>query len=90
MIIWKFDLAIQESNTITMPEGAEIVHVGVQYGTLRIWVKCDPLKPDTNRVFRIFATGHEFDERDLIHIGSVFTEGGLYVWHIFEVARFKK
>lgn len=85
--IWKYDIQILDRFLVTMPEGAEVIHVDVQHGTPRMWVKCDPLKPDENRAFRIIGTGHEFDDSELLFIKSFFTEGGLYVWHLFEERR---
>lgn len=70
---------------LSMPEGARELYVGEQYGSLWVWVLCDPYRTAVDTVFRIIGTGWEIDEHWLDrsrYVGTVQVELG-YVWHVF-------
>ena len=66
-----------------MPEGAEILHVGDQNGTITIWALVDVETEFLYREFIIVGTGQQIPYDKYTHIGTVFQ--GSFVWHIFEV-----
>ncbi len=85
--IHKQHLLIAGSQTLTMPKGAEILHVGMRDGDqITIWYiheDYDPTALGEVRTFAVFGTSEYFEGDDLTHLGTVFQ--GLYVWHVFEV-----
>lgn len=85
--IYKFPLDIKDIQTIEMPDGAEILTVQVQKGTLNMWALLDVEKPLTERVFEVFGTGHPvYCDMGINrkYIGTAQTMGDNLVWHIFE------
>jgi hypothetical protein len=53
-----------------------------------MWVKVNPGPPYVERSFRWVGTGHDFDEEATIdYVGTVQTDGGAFVYHLFEVQR---
>ncbi|HXJ14709.1 MAG TPA: hypothetical protein VNH19_20725 [Candidatus Limnocylindrales bacterium] len=84
--IWKFKLAITDSQDVMMPLDAEIISAQNQPGVgLCLWAICDTSKPTVRRRIDIFGTGNaiefEFPNR---FIGTVQEYGGALVWHVFE------
>jgi hypothetical protein len=70
---------------IYVPLGAELIEVHEQGDEIVLWFIVDTeAKYETRRTFRVYGTGWEMDETEVIdHIGSVHSRG--YVWHVFEV-----
>ena len=72
---------------IELTEGAKILSVGDQQGTVVMWVLLDTEKPIGKRIFMVFGTGHTLDDKkgtfEYIHLGTVQQESG-FVWHVFE------
>lgn len=84
--IWKFELSGMRVS-IPMPEGAQLLHVAVQDDILRLWALVDPTVAPVERTFRVIGTGWSIDDayaEKLRHVGTTLTEGGEYVWHVFE------
>ncbi len=88
--IWKFPMEVVDRQDIAMPEGAEVLAVGVQGvkdDILVLWAKVDPNAPSVDRHFAIIGTGRPAPEdADSRYIGTVQFAYGLLVWHIFEQA----
>jgi hypothetical protein len=87
MVVHKTNLAIVEKAPVFLPPGSIIVHVAEQFGQIAMWYRCDP--GDTTRVERVFSvvgTGWVFaDPKSTVyHVGTVLTDGGTFVWHVFE------
>lgn len=85
--VYKFPLEIKDTQTIEMPEGAELLTVQSQKGSLNIWALVDVGKPLIKRTFEVFGTGHPiyYDMGiERTYIGTAQTLGGNLVWHIFE------
>jgi len=85
--IWKFHLAIINLQTIQMPKGARILSVQAQRNQVCLWamVNPDPEIPSQTTEIEMHGTGHIFTEGNLKFIGTVLTENGNFVWHVFEV-----
>lgn len=83
MVIWKYQLALEDDFECTMPKGAEILSVQLQgYGVNpQMWVRCDPHAPDTTVKLHCRGTGHPVNA-DWQHIGTV--QRDPYVWHFFK------
>ena len=88
--IYKYTLDItqDEPHVLTMPTGAEIIHVQDQYGAdqVMLWAVVDTGRESCERRFDIFGTGDQMPEDALHHehIGSTVTASGSLVWHVFE------
>lgn len=86
MEIWKFDLPIQDTPIISMPEGAKILSLQVQEGVPRIWALVNPQNDMKSRFFHIIGTGHNFKESTLgSYVGTFITAGETFVGHVFEI-----
>ena len=67
-----------------LPEGARVLHVGMQGDDPRMWVLVDPKDFPTPRRFRVVGTGVPIEQslEDWRHISTFFM--GEFVWHVFE------
>lgn len=82
MTIWKFQLERREVQTIGMPAGAMVLHVGIQEGEIMLWAAVDPDRPTVGRNFAIVGTGQPCPTpAEAEYHGTVFD--GPFVWHIF-------
>lgn len=87
--IWKFPLLLQDSQSVSMPEEAEILTVQSQDGSLVLWAMVNPELPKVDRVFEVHGTGNPvyYDVHGLFgvlreYIGTV--QQPPFVWHVFE------
>lgn len=71
--------------TISMPQGAQVLTVESKGGGTFVWALVDTDKPMEKRTFATIGTGHDAGKYDgeLIYINTLFK--GVFVWHIFEV-----
>ena len=88
-IIWKFDVRVDDTVIVHMPEGAEVIHWDIQredvYAQIQCWAIVDPLAAFKPRTFYIRGTGHPMREADSArHVATLLVSGGNLVWHIFE------
>lgn len=85
MEIWKYKLGCPGSTTIKMDKNGEILCVQMQGSSLCLWAKVDPTARPVNREVLVIGTGQSFS-LTLVgrYIGTVQTEGGLFIWHVFE------
>lgn len=87
-VIWKFPIDTKDRTTIEINKGALILSLQVQYGEPYIWAMCDMDAEAEERTFRIFGTGHPFQQNEgesLQFIGTYQLRGGALVFHLFEV-----
>ena len=70
-----------------LPKGAQILDVQVQHQLLQMWALVDSnCETIESRNFLFAGTGMPIDhDGTLLHIGTFQTQGGSYIWHIFEV-----
>lgn len=86
--IWKFQLEITDRQLVEMPMGANIIHVGNQYGMVCLWAEVDTDVGKESRWFRIYGTGHNVVSLEgLDFVGTVITMDGKLVWHVYEEER---
>lgn len=86
-VIWKFSIMVEDSQTVEMPIGAQILSVGMQDENARIWALVDPSAHKEKRLFELFGTGHPIPSGDGIErkfIGTLFIYGSSLVFHLFE------
>lgn len=84
--IWKFTLALTDSQTLTMPHNAKVLTVQMQHGNITLWAKVCPAEPSAVRQFAIVGTGHIsniaiINEKQ--YVGTV--QDDSLVWHIFDL-----
>lgn len=83
--IHKFPFKVDDRVTIEMPDGALVLCAQSQRNVPCIFAMVDTDRPKTKRHFSFYGTGHEdrgADRRD--YVGTVQTNDGYLVWHIFE------
>lgn len=80
--IHKFPIEIKRGvQTIAMPDGARIIHVGLDpIGTPCLWARVNTAHPMTLVEVILVGTGWEMNAHGE-HLGS-FVQGG-FVWHVF-------
>jgi hypothetical protein len=87
--IHKFPLSVDDTVTIAMPAGAQILSVQVQRGTPCLWALVSPFDFIDNRVFRIYGTGQPIDDKADGFLGTHTFVGTIQlddlVFHVFEV-----
>ena len=84
MKIYKYPLDLADQQTISMPEGAEMLSVGLQRDRIVLWAMVNLEMANRDYIFRIVGTGNDVPE-NLQYLGTV--QQSTYAWHIFlEVA----
>lgn len=78
-VVHKYVLAPYERPEL--PDGAELLHVGMQDGKACLWARVDPAAPLATRDIAIVATGEVCPE-DAVYVGTIFPEG--LVLHVFD------
>jgi len=84
MKIYKYQLEIDDHQTVLIPCYYKLLHVETQNNTLCLWAIVDPEAETTLVKIRIVGTGHDFDPAGLNYIGSAKMHNGMLVWHVFE------
>ena len=83
--VYKYDVILDDTFTLALPEGAEVLTVQMQHGIPRLWVRVDPTAPARPRQFRLAGTGHPIEDADdWRYVGTVQLQGGVLVLHLFE------
>ena len=86
-VIWKYTLLLP-LQTIDMPAGTVILHVGKQKHEICLWAMIDPFENAREiRTFHVVPTGTEAWVTPAQHLGTI-TELGDWaelVMHVFEV-----
>jgi len=72
-------------NAVVMPEDAEILTAQLQFNELQVWALVNAEKKVTERYFLVTGTGHFIDESKLKYISTFQTDGGKYIFHVFEI-----
>jgi len=83
--IWKFELPNDERVMITMPGGAEVLHVGAQGDSICLWARVDLDVELEQRRFHVISTGHEHEDLPEVYLGTVLLFNGRLVLHVFEL-----
>ena len=80
--IWKYVLELTDTQTVEMPDGAEILSVANQGDSACIWAIVDPEQEKRTRTIEIFGTGHPVPSASRRFIGTALF--GPLVFHFFE------
>lgn len=82
--IWKKVLAAVDSQTITVPQGSEMLSVGAQGQDISLWFMCYPENAPEPRTIHIYGTGHEVPDDPGKFLGTALLFDGTLVLHAFE------
>lgn len=83
-VIYKYIIRVGNGTWLTIPRGAEVLHVGAQGSAVCIWAKVDPEAAPEARTFYCCATGETIPEASK-YVGTAVTEKAQLVWHVFEL-----
>ena len=85
--IFKYEIEITEEQVIMLPEGAVILHFGLQKDVPYIWVRVEEHVEKVKRHFKVVGPGHVFEDYALEYVGTVVNHKGYFVWHLYENLR---
>lgn len=82
-VVYKYKLElISGVQSVVLPKGAQILHVGVQGSNPTLWALVDPREPMTTVLLHVAATGAYFNCGSLRHVGTLMLKDAT-VWHVF-------
>ena len=86
MVIWKYEIPVNDFFEISMPKGADVLCVQMQGETPCIWVKIyEGIEEGVEkREFAIVGTGQSFNDYEYYYVGTFQNYAGMLVWHLFE------
>ena len=87
--IWKYNISIEDTFSLELPQGAKILTVQEQQGEPQVWVLVNPDNKLEIRNFRLVGTGHSIEENRLEYIGTFQVLNGNFVGHLFEIRQEK-
>ena len=83
--IFKYPIEVTDEFSVKMPIGAEVLCVQTQYEQVCIWALVAPDNEVTDMRFRIFGTGHTFDDNEKWdYVGTFQLRDGRFVGHLFK------
>lgn len=84
--IHKYVVPVEDTATLTMPEGARPIAVAEQRSTLCMWAEVESENQNVEHIFHVRGTGHPMRGDEGQFIGTVVMSYGL-VWHVYAAAR---
>lgn len=87
MKIWKFVLALGDSQLVPMPKDATMLSIQVQKSNLCMWALCNEDAEVVERRINIYGTGNPLPDYigDFKFLATFQIYGGDLVFHAFEV-----
>lgn len=88
MFVYKYHAPIpvdDKTIEISMPAGAQILCVQIQDGFPQIWARVNPSLDKETKRFRWFATGQPMEGGIGLYVGTIQSQDGRLVFHLFEV-----
>ena len=84
--VWKYILLTQDKQTLILPRGAEILHIGCQNGRPYVWALVDvaDVMAVAPRDLTTYGTGHEIKGPPGTYHGTYLLDEGKLVFHVFE------
>lgn len=82
--IWKYPINVSDRIELSMPKGAEILCVQMQYEFPCIYALVNVNEEKEVREFRVVDTGHPLQQYNGKYIGTFQLHGGDLVFHLFE------
>lgn len=83
--VYKYALQTVGRFTIDVPMDARFLHVAVQHGRIQLWALVDPSAPIEKRAIAVVHTGSVVLPPGAGYLGTVITDGGDYVRHVFDL-----
>ena len=84
-VIWKFSVHAGYRETISVPVGTRLFEAQFQRREIVIWGVVDEANALTEeREIFVLTTGSPMPDEPLRHLGTIQTNGGDYVFHVFE------
>lgn len=83
MVVYKYELPLEDMVRIEMPVGAEVLTVQTQHGVPQIWALVRPGRTEVRR-FRVAGTGHNISVAGP-YVGTFQLHGGGLVFHVFDL-----
>lgn len=82
--IYKYPIEVVDEQEVSMPIGAKILCVQLQYGKPCLWVEVnlDEAVHEKRKVF-VHGTGNRYEEHQR-YIGTFQLSNGNFVFHVFE------
>lgn len=84
MQIWKWTLQEIGFQQLTMPAGAKLLSVQMQFGKPQLWATVYENAPVEQRNIVTYGTGHSMTHEDVVYVGTYQLLGGSAVFHVFE------
>lgn len=95
--VYKYELNVDDVQTLELPLHSEILCVQVQHDRPRLWAIVNPELPTEGRVIETVGTGHPLKELDVSphvtgvslkreYIGTYQLQAGGLIFHVFEIA----
>lgn len=88
-VIWKFPIKIGSYCELQIPKDGQILTVQEQFNEPMVWALVNPESLKETRRLIVVGTGHEIPDlvQNVIkkYIGTFQTDGGNYVFHVFEI-----
>jgi len=85
MQVWKYPIEMTIQFKVSMPAGAQILHVACQFPNQPyMWVLVNTENHRELRLFLVRGTGQEDIPEGTRHHGTFFLDGGRFVFHLFE------
>lgn len=89
--VWKWRLDVTDHQTVSMPEGAQILSVQTQHEAPTLWALCNEAVPYEDRSIEIIGTGHNVPPApsgtNRHFLGTFQLLDGGFVGHVFELRR---
>lgn len=82
--VWKATLKPTDTQSIMVPDGAEMLCAREQFEQICVWYRCDPDAPLTPRILAIVGTGNPAPGPEGRYLGTASLHGGQLMFHVFE------
>lgn len=80
-----FMVGVVHNLEVKLPEGSQILHVGLQGEKIMLWVLVDPKSKLCTRKILCVGTGHDVHTDSLRYIDTVHLMDDSFILHFFEV-----
>jgi hypothetical protein len=79
--VFKYELSL---GFVKLPKGAELCHVGLQFGKLYAWALVDPDETGSSQILQVAGTGWPiYDPENWTFHSTYLLDSGALVLHVF-------
>jgi len=85
-VIYKYEIPLPGDDGLSiveLPCIRRLLHVAAQGNRLFVWALVDPQARMLPVTFKVVGTGHPFDDRHFVYMGTALMNAGTLVWHVF-------